>query len=845
MLHRRLTLLAIAAAAVGLACAAASAQEINPYPRATLRVEKLTAWTFDTGPAGWTAAHSATLAAAGGVLRYTITGDDPYVFGPPMKVAAPTAVRLHLRTKAAGSGQIFWTTAESPGWDQAKSTHFPIQNDGQWHDAEVAVAPAGTLTRLRLDINADSGEVEIGRIEAVRVVLHPLEIEKVEAAGREVAATLRNHSDAAVEFTFAGGPTKTIAAASTLRLTAQAAAATPFEAMRVTVQPKGLLPIQRTVYLYHADAKAPFVSAEAGDLAVRAAADGLGAVVELQGKVVAVLCPILMSDGAAVPLRPTADKGTLRLVGNGATVTLTPRGSEVAISVISARPVEGPVVRAVGGLERGVFAGLEYLGKGERSSSTLDIETPEHVRYAPDPLKVTMPLMAFLTDRAAVALTWQDMTLQPVYATPNFFDGTPDHRMTLRGTKFDAALLVSRTTIEETILWAVRRRGLPPLPREPRDRAAQWRLCLDSLNGPVKGEGGWGHCAEPRWNRAPFADIAAALWRLTGEPPALEKLTPGGGHIKNDSLYFATGRAAEWLRVRRGEAQGQIRSQQPDGSWRYSGEYRRGHFEDTASGFCGRPAASLLDFAYATGDADALAAGLKALDYMKRFDVPRGAQTWECPLHTPDILASAHLVRAYVRGYELTGRKEYLDEARRWALTGLPFVYQWGRYPVMPYATIAVYGATNWKAPNWIGLPVQWCGLVYADSLALLAPHEKTLDWARVARGILIAGEQMRPTTGPWLGTLPDSWDLASQTGRPWMINPSALVFLRMTLDGGAPGLSVATAGGRRVTAPYPVAIKDGRAIVRAKAGAAYQLLIDGKRIVDVKSHGTDEVPLD
>ena len=58
------------------------------------------------------------------------------------------------------------------------------------------------------------------------------------------------------------------------------------------------------------------------------------------------------------------------------------------------------MVRVFGGLRQGLFAGLEYLGAGEHSSSRLDIETDEHVRFAPDPLKVTMPLMAFVTDRA-------------------------------------------------------------------------------------------------------------------------------------------------------------------------------------------------------------------------------------------------------------------------------------------------------------------------------------------------------------------------------------------------------------------------------------------------------------
>ena len=111
-----------------------------------------------------------------------------------------------------------------------------------------------------------------------------------------------------------------------------------------------------------------------------------------------------------------------------------PQGSEITVTMHSDQAVRRAGCEAVlGPLQQGLFAGLEYLGKGEPSSSNLDIETDEHIRFAPDPLKVTMPLMAFVTDRASVAMSWDDMTLQPVYATPNFFDGTADHRMTLQG----------------------------------------------------------------------------------------------------------------------------------------------------------------------------------------------------------------------------------------------------------------------------------------------------------------------------------------------------------------------------------------------------------------------------
>jgi hypothetical protein len=251
----------------------------------------------------------------------------------------------------------------------------------------------------------------------------------------------------------------------------------------------------------------------------------------------------------------------------------------------------------------------------------------------------------------------------------------------------------------------------------------------------------------------------------------------------------------------------------------------------------------LLDYARLTGDAAAQAAGLKALDYMKRFRVPRGAQVWEVPLHTPDQLASAYAVWACVRGYELTGERKYLAEARRWALSGIPFVYLWGRYPVMLYATPPVFGATNWQSPCWIGLPVQWVGGVYAYSLTMLAPYDQTLDWNQLARGILIAAEQMQFPDGPYAGLLPDSFELRGQERRPPRINPSALVSLRSVLDGQVDEFSVATAGGHRVVAPFPVALHEAKARIQARPGLKYQILVDG-RIVDVASQGEDQVPM-
>jgi hypothetical protein len=229
---------------------------------------------------------------------------------------------------------------------------------------------------------------------------------------------------------------------------------------------------------------------------------------------------------------------------------------------------------------------------------------------------------------------------------------------------------------------------------------------------------------------------------------------------------------------------------------------------------------------------------------MKRFDVPRGAQVWEIPLHTPDQLASAYAVWAYVRGYELTGRDDYLAQARRWALSGIPFVYLWGCHPVMLYGTPPVYGATNWEAPVWIGLPVQWVGGVYAYALTMLAPYDTSLDWNHLAEGILIAAQQMQYPDGSKAGLLPDSFALHSQERRPWDINPCALVSLQLVLDGHVDFLSVAHDETHRIAAPFPVTIRGGKAIIRAKRGLGYQVIVDG-RVVDVDSEGNDVIPLE
>ena len=823
--------------------AAGDPPQPDPTPAVAVR-QPLTAWSFDHGADGWQAEAHCTLAAKEGRLKIEVTESDPYIHHPVQIPGGTLLLQVRARSWTTGPLEAFWTTDQAPKRDESKHVVGPLTHDGQWHDYQLRLAVQGTMTDLRIDPGETVGRFEIDSIRLVRETPFPLRIESIHSDGPEVRFGIRNLRAQPLEFT-AQGSRKSIAAEGVSELRLPTHADRPLEEVTLDLAVKDFPPLRRTIFLYHDDAPARYTTRPLGPYTLEIAPADALARLRRDGRTVAILAPLVLCDGHIPALKLVAENPAVRLEGDGVTVSITPADSgELSIAVDSAKDCEGPVVRVLGHLEQGLFAGLEYLEKGETSSSTLDIETDEHLRFAPDPLTVTMPLMSLVTDRASVAMTWDDMRLRPIFATPNFFDQTPDHRMALRGRSIRATIRAGRFSLEDSVLWLVKRHGLPPLPTPPRTDQQQRQLSLKALSGPpLRTDEGWGHCVEPHWKRQPFADVASAYWRLSGEVPELPKLVPGGAHVRNESIYFVTGRAAQWKAMAADRVRAAIVRQQPDGSFRYDGPLARGHFEKTASGLCAQPAAMLLDYARLTGDAAAQAAGLKALDAMKRFRVPRGAQVWEVPLHTPDQLASAYAVWANVRGYELSGDRQYLAEARRWALTGIPFVYLWGRYPVMLYGTPPVFGATNWRSPNWIGLPVQWVGGVYAYALTMLAPYDQTLDWKKLARGILIAAEQMQFPDGPYAGLLPDSFELKGQERRPWRINPSAIESLRSVLDGRVNEFCVATAGGHRVAAPFPVSLHDGNARIQGQPGLKYQILADG-RVVDVASQGEDLVPL-
>jgi len=144
-------------------------------------------------------------------------------------------------------------------------------------------------------------------------------------------------------------------------------------------------------------------------------------------------------------------------------------------------------------------------------------------------------------------------------------------------------------------------------------------------------------------------------------------ISPALCHILKWEFPFYYGHLEANLEQLNAVTKALIDSQESNGSWRFNPTTDRtktlGEAGDTVLGICAHSALMLLKHARVTGNEQSLASGLKALRFMERFRIPRGAQVWECPIYQPDLLAAAYAVGAYVEGYEITGEMNELTPA--------------------------------------------------------------------------------------------------------------------------------------------------------------------------------------
>ena len=433
-----------------------------------------------------------------------------------------------------------------------------------------------------------------------------------------------------------------------------------------------------------------------------------------------------------------------------------------------------------------------------------------------------------------------------LFASPNTWDGQSNHLMRLFVPGMTAGLqenqdrldqpydlaagqplkLAARLFVDEATdtLAAVRlwldAFGVPDPPPMPRTYTESLQLALDNYREVVwvPEQKGWRYALQDPWGPGYNAGIALHLWlgsmdedlrahaaRVWRDTAQQTMTTPPVGGQPNQWFYQpafllnqAGGNAGDEagllallarLRLVMDSASSAAIGQRADGSWGYTqttaNTPRFGAEGDTSNGWVASRALQVLYVARLTGDPQLAEAGLKALAFLERQPLrPEGAQTWELALHVPDILASAWVVQCFVEGYRLTGETRYLDQAQRWALAGLPFVYLWNApdRAVMRYGTVPVFGATNYTFP-WFGKPVMWNGLDYAFGLQALAAElnqagvEPSADWRKVAEGITIATMQMQSVDPAYRGMYPDAWDVV-QGGEAytWWLAPTYLM---------------------------------------------------------------------
>lgn len=518
--------------------------------------------------------------------------------------------------------------------------------------------------------------------------------------------------------------------------------------------------------------------------------------------------------------------------------------------------------------QQGLLAGLEYL-EDEPSSSTADLLPPASNRQVPDLMKLTLPLTILVAEDRYLGVVWErgaeDVAV--VFDSPDRFFGSGAHLMGWifpgsDGRIRDESSLLPHAPVAlradqpvEWRGWILGGRGrtvVPglqhvfrlvgwPAPPDPGLGARDYyRLAARGwLDSPIRVGDLYRHAVWPGFGPQPAADAAWTLLWLAGQVGdeglrrrcleaaeaavarvPIHELNHGQiGHVRRPLPALVFGHVLANVHSTAERARQILGQFHPDGSLPYvprpgGPDFARTHWAREANGYMAERVCELLEAAIWSGEEDLIRAALEKLRVLDdRFPegVPRGAQTWEIPLHTPDILAAAHLVRAFVLGYELSGNPVWLDRARYWAWTGVPFVYLSQPVPgrIGLYGTIPVLGATGWRDPVWLGRPVQWCGLVYADALGSLADHDPEGPWARLAQGIAWSGvQQTWPDEDPGRGgLLPDYFLLREQRRDGPAINPATVLLPAMRAYGAPAAYTrkVLRAAGLRLHVPGTV----------------------------------------
>ncbi|WP_283137929.1 hypothetical protein [Rhizohabitans arisaemae] len=264
-------------------------------------------------------------------------------------------------------------------------------------------------------------------------------------------------------------------------------------------------------------------------------------------------------------------------------------------------------------------------------------------------------------------------------------------------------------------------------------------------------------------------------------------------------LALRTGGIASVLSTDRTKVNEMITDQLPDGGWTRSpteeaehwlhaqkGQPEPGHIwppNSRGQGITATYALPVLNHALITGDSAVVTAGLKAVDDLDTYHIPGGLAHDEMPEY-PSLHGAFWGIHCYLNAYQLTGNPAHLARAVYFARTALAFVYLWSYGPqpvpkglvhptevngtdlfqqpnrdVMRYGALVGYGASQYQH-HWLGILVQWVGLVACPAFLRLSPLDNSQPWGQIAEGIMNSTFAQMYDKGSYNGYWPDAFNL-------------------------------------------------------------------------------------
>ena len=633
-------------------------------------------FTQASGRADWTAAHdiSALETTADG-LGIRIGGEDPYLIGPPRDYPTGTRLWLRLRLKSAQGGlcQVFYFR-DMP--TEPNSVRVPVP-PGDWFETKVMVPALGPGYRLRIDPPGNGGVCVLSalRFEEVSEFRPPTWPKPRPPA---IKPTDRSVTSGGLKLVHGGGGL----GAFTLSVNGHLVAMGNDQPMLGYLIGKQA----RWVALGAGSSANTSISETHDGVSAQAATDDPeGGHWRIQqtfaaGKepgTIDVTTRVSVNQNRSVIYLPWF---TL-LAGCGGFGTNKTQAMLAGVEYLENEPssseadVEGPGShRQVPDTLKITFPLMAVVAEGSYIGLTWRPQTNVAAAFdSPDRIFASGGHLMGLLFPGSDALNRDPSSLLP-------YDGAPLHPGDML--VFSATILGGAgTNVVPAVQQYARLHDWPPLPgvatassffqlgssANPVITAPTFFKLMAHgwLDSKIRENDLFRHAA-PNFGLGPSSDAALYMdWlaqriiepelvtRLTEAAAAALAKVPAGnlnaaqlGHVHYPLPALVYGGVAENAAAARAHGRALLDRFAPDGTVHFQKsanglDYARTHWAPDANGLTGQIVETILEAAAFSGDQTLIADGLAKLRGMDRYrgTVPRGAQTWEVPLHTPDILA--------------------------------------------------------------------------------------------------------------------------------------------------------------------------------------------------------------